>query len=154
MKKKALPPRVKRMKRAGRLQSARSWLPTYNGKNVVAGYRKRFAVDWVCALKELEMLGVKISARYKQQLLTTVAAQTEAKRRRKVRKEQQSRSHEQFDLDQDDRFAYIAGYTEAGFAYGITWEEWDQLSEGESTSWHFSIVEEDYEDDEDLDIPF
>ncbi|WP_298273485.1 hypothetical protein [Geobacter sp.] len=25
--------------------------------------------------------------------------------------------------DSDEQFAYIAGYTEGGFPYGITWEE-------------------------------
>ena len=30
-------------------------------------------------------------------------------------------------LEQDETFAYIAGYTEAGFAYGVTWEEWERL---------------------------
>ena len=32
-------------------------------------------------------------------------------------------------LDQDDTFAYIAGYTEGGFAYGITWEEWEKFEQ-------------------------
>ena len=27
--------------------------------------------------------------------------------------------------------AYVAGYTEAGFAYGITWEEWDRLDQSD-----------------------
>lgn len=34
----------------------------------------------------------------------------------------------QVSFDQDEHFAYIAGYTEGGFAYGVTWEEWDQVS--------------------------
>jgi hypothetical protein len=38
------------MKRAGRLASARSsWLKKFDGKNIVAGYRKHFGVDWMCA---------------------------------------------------------------------------------------------------------
>jgi hypothetical protein len=32
-------------------------------------------------------------------------------------------------LDQDETFAYIAGYTEGGFAYGVTCEEWEQLEQ-------------------------
>jgi len=30
---------------------------------------------------------------------------------------------------QDETFAYIAGYTEGGFAYGVTWEEWEQFEQ-------------------------
>src|SRR5678815_4127706 len=83
-KKRSLPPRVKRMKRPARLQSARSWLPTYSGKNIVKGYRKHFAVDFVCAIKELEMLGVKIDPVHKQQLLTTVRCAAEARQKKKA----------------------------------------------------------------------
>lgn len=32
-------------------------------------------------------------------------------------------------LDRDQTFACIAGYTEAGFAFGVTWEEWEQLDQ-------------------------
>ena len=35
-------------------------------------------------------------------------------------------------LDQDETFAYIAGYTEGGFAYGVTWEEWEQFEQESS----------------------
>ena len=45
-------PRCKRMKRAQRLQSAQSWLPTYEGKDIVKGYRKHYGVDWQCAFTE------------------------------------------------------------------------------------------------------
>jgi hypothetical protein len=46
-----------------------------------------------------------------------------------------ARPHSDFPcLDQDETFAYIAGYTEGGFAYGVTWEEWEQL-EQESSSY-------------------
>lgn len=27
------------------------------------------------------------------------------------------------DIESDETFAFIAGYTECGFAYGVTWEE-------------------------------
>ena len=41
--------------------------------------------------------------------------------------------------DQDETFAYIAGYTEGGFAYGMTWEEWEQLEQESSTSSELEI---------------
>ena|SRR5258705_1240279 len=74
-RKRALPPRAKRMDRSARLQSARTWLKTYSGKNIAAGYRRHFAVDWVCAFRELEMLGVKTDSAYKDQILKSVEGQ-------------------------------------------------------------------------------
>jgi hypothetical protein len=43
--------------RETRLQKARAWLPTYNGEHLVRGYKKKFSVDAICALKELLELG-------------------------------------------------------------------------------------------------
>ncbi len=48
-----------------------------------------------------------------------------ARRRRKSRRGETDESR----FEQDETFAYIAGYTEAGFAYGITWEEWGRLDQ-------------------------
>jgi hypothetical protein len=113
------------MDRSGRLQSARTWLKTYTGKNIVAGYRRHFGVDWVCAFIELEMLGVKIGSAYKEKILKSVEGDLAARRRRKAR---QTETHES-SFDQDETFAYIAGYTEGGFAFGVTWEEWERLNQ-------------------------
>jgi len=46
---------------------------------------------------------------------------------RKGKKSKRGETHE-LSLDRDETFAYIAGYTEAGFAFGVTWEEWEQLN--------------------------
>jgi len=35
----------------------------YEGKNLVKGYRKRYGVDWMCAVKELQMCWVLQSVR-------------------------------------------------------------------------------------------
>ncbi len=32
-------------------------------------------------------------------------------------------AHEQIAADSDEHFAYIAGYTDGGAPYGVTWEE-------------------------------
>ena len=53
-------PKRKSFNRKQRLDSAKSWLPTYEGSNIVKGYRKRYGVDWPTAFKELEMLGVRV----------------------------------------------------------------------------------------------
>lgn len=124
-RKRVLPPRVKRMDRSARLQSARTWLKTYNGKNIAAGYRRHFSVDWVCASRELEILGVKIDAAYKDQILKSVEGHIAARQRRRSRR---GETHES-PFDRDETFAYVAGFTEAGFPYGITWEGWAQLNQ-------------------------
>lgn len=115
------------MDRSARLQSARVWLKSYNGKNIAAGYRKHFALDWSCAFRELEMLGVRIDAAYKDQILKSVEGHIAARRRRKSRRGETN----EYCFEQDETFAYIAGYTEAGFAYGITWEEWGRLDQSD-----------------------
>jgi len=58
------------MKRPQRLQSAKSWLETYEGNNVVKAYRKRYGVDHNCAFTELEMLGVPIDPDYGDQFFS------------------------------------------------------------------------------------
>jgi len=50
----------KSLSREKRLKSAKRWLASYRGKNVVRGYRKWFGVSDVCAVLELRMLGVDI----------------------------------------------------------------------------------------------
>ncbi len=84
-RKQNLPPRRKRMKRPQRLESAKSWLETYEGNKVVKAYRKRYGVDFECAFTELEMLGVPIDPSYKAQVLQTTAARAAVKRQKRSR---------------------------------------------------------------------
>ena len=84
-KKQNLSPRQKRMKRPQRLESAKSWLETYEGNKVVKAYRKRYGVNFECVFTELEMLGVLIDPDYKERVLQSVAAQAAAKRRKRAR---------------------------------------------------------------------
>jgi hypothetical protein len=157
------------MRRPARLQSARHWLPTYEGKNIVKGYRKHFGVDWDSAFKELELLGVPIDPEYKTEMLKSIAGNIAARKRRKLKRRGLS---EKPPFEQDWYFAYIAGYTEGGFAYGITWEEWNKLEQLEMidsgeipTQIEDQDEEEDFafdydslplrsEDDDDVDLPF
>lgn len=120
-------PRHKRMKRSTRLQAAKAWISKYAGKNIVRGYRNHFAVDWFCAVKELQMLGVTISPHYANGLKRTVEGSTKADRARRVKKQEQKFQDPVLSLGSDGNFAFIAGYTSSGFPYGITWEEWDNM---------------------------
>lgn len=123
-------PRRHRFKRAQRLQSAKDWLPTYTGKDIVKGYRKRYGVDWGCAFAELEMLGVVIDPVRKERVLRGVQQQAEHRRQLKRERcvEQEAAA---FGWDRDDTFAMIIGYTSGGTPYGVTWEEWNALEGSE-----------------------
>ncbi len=112
-------PRRKRMRRDQRLQSARAWLPTYAGKNIVRGYKNHFGVDEVCALVELRALGRQIDEKRIER------ARLGAQRRGEANLHRRETRQEIFNPypDSDYHHYYVAGYTAGGFAYGITWEE-------------------------------
>ena len=101
------------MKRSQRLQAGRLWLTTYRGKNIVRSYQNHFGVDRICALLELKNLGRPIDE----------AAVQSAKMSSQKRNQATSVKNLKPNLDSDFHHYYIAGYTENGFAYGITWEE-------------------------------
>jgi len=116
-------PRRKRMTRQSRLDSARAtaWVKQYGGKNIVTGYAKWYAVDPLCAVIELRMLGVNISSETESQIKASFDAAVAGKRRRKNAAE--DAKFEDLYPDSNDIFAYIAGYTSNGVPYGVTWEE-------------------------------
>jgi hypothetical protein len=128
--------RYKRMKRHARLQAAKTWVIDYPGKNLVTGYSKYFAVDKLCAVKELEMIGVKVDLKYVEQLRAQHEHNLKKKKEKRERKQRELVS-EIKPVDQDHNFFYIAGYTSNGFPYGVTWEEYERESEKQ-------FFEEDY----------
>lgn len=95
-----------------------------------AGYRKHFGVDWVCTFKELEMLGVGLDPEYVARVLRSAEDQITARQRGKAEREESLQSGQRL-IDQDENFAYVAGYAPAGFPYGITWEEWEEIDDQE-----------------------
>ena len=117
---KNLGPRRKRMKRTQRLKAAEKFFRVYNGKNIVRGYSRYFGVSLLCAALELKMLGCNISDELIERYRLEEQRKAEARRRKKERTEEFFWEHDHF-------YAFIAGYTPGGFAYGITWEEWEQL---------------------------
>ncbi|MCM3081745.1 UPF0158 family protein [Brevibacillus invocatus] len=48
--------------------------------------------------------------------------------RNRKRKKSALSDHESVSIDQDDQFYFIAGYTEGGAPYGVTWEEYEAQS--------------------------
>jgi hypothetical protein len=75
-------PRRKRMRRQARLASARTWLPTFSGRNIVRGYARWYGVDPLCAIKELRLLGVKVSDDYEAQVLGSIEQRALARARK------------------------------------------------------------------------
>ncbi len=120
-KKKNLPPRAKRMKRPGRLQSAKHWITKYSGENLVRGYVKHYGVDHLCAIVELRMLGVEVDPDYVERCKANIEATAAAKRKRKE-KAQRTEQQEWRD-DCDDTVAFIVGHTSGGVPFGVTWEQ-------------------------------
>lgn len=105
--------------RAQRLQSAQLWMLKYEGKNIVKGYRKQFGVDILCAITELQILGITFTDEYINSVKKTIEAD-KIKRRENKREKLAC-------ADSDDTFYYIAGYTSGGAPYGLTWEEAERL---------------------------
>lgn len=112
--------RFKRMKQSGRLQSAKSWLPTYEGKNIVQGYRKKYGVDSLCAIRELEMLGIVHNSEYIKAVKQSVEGALLARKRKKL--ERQRAQENLIYGDSDENFSFIVGYTEGGAPYGVPWD--------------------------------
>ena len=115
-------PRRLRMNRAARLQSAKHWLSTYTGRDPVKGYRNWYGVSTVCAIIELRQLGIKVD---EQRSIQAKRTEESKAKQRSGKRQQRAEKYLAADelLESDETFAYIAGYTEWGFPYGVTWEE-------------------------------
>ena len=114
-------PRRKRMCRASRLQSARHWLPTYRGKDLVRGYARCYGVDRLCAALELQRIGAPVATERVEKLRAEARSRSAQPRERRAR--DQAVWDEGCGTDWDETFAYIGGRTEAGLAFGLTWQE-------------------------------
>lgn len=126
-KKHSSTPRRLRYNQKTRLEQATKWIPTYEGKNIVQGYRKYYGVDLLCAIKELEMLGISIKDSYKKSVKNSIEANRKQKENRLQKQKQ-----EEIDFEwEDETFAFIAGYTGNGVPFGITHEELNSLEEKE-----------------------
>lgn len=123
----------KAMKFAERKIKAEKWVAEYDGTpyggDIIKAYRKKFAVDRMKAVAELQMLGVSLTEeqieRENAAIRTYQNIQRAKKAKRKKSREQKriQKDNPVFHEDQDDTFYYIAGYTSGGAPYGVTWEE-------------------------------
>ena len=120
-KKQNLGPKRKRMKREARLQSAKSWLRDYDGKNVVKSYSKWFAVDPVCAMKELELLGLRFTEKEKKNIQKR---QEDRIRQKQLLKERRLQKKTEREMEEyDEGFGFIEDFTDGGVPFGLTYDE-------------------------------
>src|SRR5436190_15710804 len=113
------------MNRASRMQSARHWLATQTGRTpvqIAKSYRKRYGVDWPCAIHELSQLGILLDSAWVAQLNRCLLG---AHRARRERADTQALAGWE-EADSNDEFAYIAGYTPIGVPFGATGKERQQ----------------------------
>ena len=97
-------PRRKRLKRKSRLNSARSWINVYNGKNIIKGYSKWFGVDLRCAITELRMIGIEISKEYEENVRQSIKDRTQRKKELKEKKHEISLQEDTYVLDYTESF--------------------------------------------------
>jgi len=101
------------VKREVRLRKAKQWLTIYNGtpKKIASHYRKRFHVDILTALQDLQAIGVEFTQEY----LDAVKKSEEGRiHQLHLQKEAKQLWDLDFYDDPDNDFAFIAGYTSGG----------------------------------------
>jgi hypothetical protein len=111
--------RFKRMRREGRLASAKCWLPKYGGDKLLRAYRKRYGVDFICAIGELETLGITFDPARIAMIKKSIEGHAKGRARKKAEREQGS---DGTCFDSDENFSFIAGYTSGGAPYGTPWD--------------------------------
>ena len=116
----------KTLKREKRLSSAKNWIQTYSGNNIIKGYSKKYSVDKLCAVKELIMIGVEISEEYEKQLINSMEALRQ--QRLSFKKKRENELNASCEFESDENFAMIIGYTSSGFPYGVTHEEMEEIT--------------------------
>jgi len=100
-------------KRSVRLLSAKKWLASYNGKNIVRGYAKHYKTDLLCAIADLKILGVEVPAAYEEAIRRSFADRT----RQNIKKKGLALNNDHLS-DSDQDFCFIVGYTSGGAPYG------------------------------------
>jgi len=111
----------KTSKREYRLRSAKDWIKTYSGNNIVKGYSKKYSIDKLYAVKELRMIGVKISEECENQLRKSLESLKQ--QRLSFKKKRENELNASYEFESDENFAMILGYTS-----GVTHEKMEQIN--------------------------
>lgn len=118
--------------RVSRLNSGKVWINTYSGQNIIKAYCKKYAVDKLCAIYELRILGANISENQESEIKRSIE---ELKEHRKKRI---AELNPVICMDSDENFASIVGYTSGGVPYGITHEEMEEIVLSDENIMHHS----------------
>lgn len=97
---------------------------------MVRSYANRYGVDLICAIIELQLLGVAVDPQYVEAIRTSHQRRPAGKKA--SREKPDDHPHGEYGLDWDDNFAYIVGRTSGGFAFGVTWKEWESMEASEA----------------------
>ena len=109
-----------------RFEKAKSWVETFDGENIVQAYAKLFGVNLKNTMKELEIIGVHISNHEKEHIKRILKDRKLQKERKKEKRKRKTLQMNNFEYS-DDTFAFIAGHTEGGAPFGITYEEMEEI---------------------------
>jgi hypothetical protein len=135
-------PKRKKLSREGRLRKAREWIRTYTGKRIIKGYARWFGVDWISALHELKLAGVKISHKEEQKIVSAYNGRIRQRRRGKELRKAKSKLITSIESEEEFGFDIVIGYTSGGFSYGIKSEP-----EIEHHQWA-ALYDEKFEEDD------
>jgi hypothetical protein len=107
-----------------RMVMGKDWVKEYKGENIVKDYSKSFGLNLKNSLKELRKLGASI----RDEQIEIVERFSKEKVQRRINKREKKKQEDLMKEyeDSDDTFAYIAGYTDGGAPFGITYEEMEE----------------------------
>lgn len=108
-----------------RLIKAKEWIANFEGENIVKAYSKCTGLNLKNSMTELRRLGANISPEEKAEVKQWVESRIRKREKRKE-KEENERLMMEYE-DSNETFAFIAGYTSGGVAYGITYEEMEEM---------------------------
>lgn len=111
-----------------RIEKAKSWIEAYDDENIVKAYAKFFGLNLKNAMKDLEIIGVQISSQEKEHIKRIIKERKLQNERKKEKRNRKALEIYEFE-DSDDTFVFIAGYTESGVPFGITYEEMNEIQE-------------------------
>ncbi|WP_114745588.1 hypothetical protein [Falsibacillus pallidus] len=123
------------------MEIARPWIKELDGENTVIAYSKKFGLNLKNSMKDLRSIGYKISSQEKVEVDKILDDKRQRKLSKKRKKEEQEERRLAELYDFDETFAFIAGYTEGGAPFGVTYEEMDEM-------------DEEMDEIEDNDLPF
>ena len=109
------------MNRKARLKIAKKWLESIDSSEKIQAYMKFFGVDRLCAAIELLQAGVVLHEKYADRWATRIERKALARQKKKLSKGKETQ--DELHCESDEFFYFIAGYTEGGAPYGITWEQ-------------------------------